>query len=323
MPHIRLHRRPAALALALVLSLVALGAREANARSRVRTYERRGRWSYVFQAGANTHLQYFAGIAQLALLRNYAREHWGLVQFAFFSNRGKRALSLLQFAGWNAMREGYFLVQAGGLNQFRQLISAVQIGGLNEARFFAGALQAGVVNDVGDIGAIAQVAAVNLIDDDAYMGLQVGGLNFVQGSSSELWTLAQVGLANVFDKGAELYALLQLGLYNSGDDDISVILAQIGVVNRMTEGTFRGLLQIGAAMNVGENITGVAVAPYNYVGDRLYGAQIGVVNLAREVNGTQIGLFNYARTLHGVQLGLINISRHGGLPFCVIGNIGF
>ena len=37
----------------------------------------------------------------------------------------------------------------------------------------------------------------------------------------------------------------------------------------------------------------------------------------------QLGLFNATRRLQGVQLGLVNFSRHGGLPFMVLANVGW
>ena len=51
---------------------------------------------------------------------------------------------------------------------------------------------------------------------------------------------------------------------------------------------------------------------YNYVGGKLNGAQLGIVNqYGKEVNGADLGLVNYSRAaaseLNGAQLGLVNL----------------
>lgn len=38
----------------------------------------------------------------------------------------------------------------------------------------------------------------------------------------------------------------------------------------------------------------------------IYGGQIGVLNIAKNVGGLQIGLYNRAETVTGVQIGVIN-----------------
>jgi hypothetical protein len=54
---------------------------------------------------------------------------------------------------------------------------------------------------------------------------------------------------------------------------------------------------------------------FNYVGDRMNGAQIAAANVAGGVNGAQLGVLNVATgTAHGAQLGLVNLARESDAP---------
>lgn len=55
----------------------------------------------------------------------------------------------------------------------------------------------------------------------------------------------------------------------------------------------------------------------------IYGAQVGLYNVANTVYGFQIGLINITESLYGVQIGLANFNRKGLFSFAPILNIGF
>ena len=75
-------------------------------------------------------------------------------------------------------------------------------------------------------------------------------------------------------------------------------------------------LDIGVIDNTRKDFTGLAVGGLNCVGDRLYGAQVGLANWngngdtswERRSVGAQVGILNYADTFCGLQDGIINIS---------------
>jgi hypothetical protein len=99
-------------------------------------------------------------------------------------------------------------------------------------------------------------------------------------------------------------------------------LGQVGLYNAV-EHKFWGPLQVGG-LNFAELFSGLAqVGGLNYIGDEIYGGQLGLANMARSIVGVQIGLFNYARKLRGLQIGVLNMSRDGGLPIMVLVNAGF
>ena len=75
-------------------------------------------------------------------------------------------------------------------------------------------------------------------------------------------------------------------------------------------------LDIGVIDNTRKDFTGLAIGGINCVGDRLYGAQAGLVNWndngetawERRSVGAQVGILNYADTFCGLQDGFVNIS---------------
>ena len=88
----------------------------------------------------------------------------------------------------------------------------------------------------------------------------------------------------------------------------------IGVVD-ITRQDFTGL-DIGVVDITRKDFTGLAVGGINCVCDRLYGAQVGLVNWngngetawERRSVGAQVGILNYADTFCGLQDGIVNIS---------------
>ena len=75
-------------------------------------------------------------------------------------------------------------------------------------------------------------------------------------------------------------------------------------------------LDIGVANRTEGDFTGLALGGANIVGDRIYGAQLGLVNwngnsdraMERRTIGAQIGLLNYSDSYCGLQDGFANIS---------------
>lgn len=71
-------------------------------------------------------------------------------------------------------------------------------------------------------------------------------------------------------------------------------------------------------------VTGAQLGTVNFHSGLALGAQLGLVNYAKEVTGLQWGFVNYAERLNkGLQLGLINIAKNGFLPVFVIVNFNF
>ncbi|MCK5800000.1 MAG: hypothetical protein KAI47_22575 [Deltaproteobacteria bacterium] len=244
---------------------------------------------WVFQGGWNTRARFFYGIGQFALHANQARSFIGGVQLGLYGSYAK------EFAG---------LFQIGPLNDAKVFMGLAQIGGWNvHRRKFAGLGQLGLFNE----------SSGNLI-----AAFQIGGYNRVHGT---FYGALQIGVVNHTGK-REVLGPVQVGLLNWATHDLTSALGQFGVGN-VVDHTFQGPFQVGV-YNTAEIFYGAAqIGGFNYIGDEILGAQIGIANLARSVSGVQIGLFNYARKLQGLQIGLVNISRHGGLPFMLIANAGF
>ncbi|MBQ6338172.1 MAG: hypothetical protein IJI36_03415 [Kiritimatiellae bacterium] len=75
-------------------------------------------------------------------------------------------------------------------------------------------------------------------------------------------------------------------------------------------------LDIGVIDNSRKDFTGLVLGGLNFVGERLYGAQVGLANWngngdttwERRSVGAQVGILNYADTFCGLQSGFLNIS---------------
>lgn len=113
-----------------------------------------------------------------------------------------------------------------------------------------------------------------------------------------------------YTKG-KTYSPLQLaGLTNINLGETYIFGAQValGLNSNSGKGAVGGL-QIAALGNI---------APLS----KVYGAQVGLYNLAESVYGFQIGLINRTKSLHGLQIGLINLNASGPLKFFPVLNIG-
>lgn len=117
------------------------------------------------------------------------------------------------------------------------------------------------------------------------------------------------GLFNI--TGGNLVGLQGAGLFNFTLKDIKGVQAS-GLFN-IAGGTVKGA-QLAAIFNYAGSYKGVQASLLNIAGSKKPesgGAQIGLVNIARDVSGAQIGLVNFANNVDGVPLGLISIITNG------------
>lgn len=146
-------------------------------------------------------------------------------------------------------------------------------------------------------------------------GIQLAGmLNYVRNNSEGIQLTGGVNFNNGYMHGFQLAGLANMagkqafgvqiaGLYNVALRGMTG--SQLSVLFNYTYGQLSGL-QLGlinrAVMMNGKN----SLRPSN---DR--GFQLGLINIASEMDGTQIGLINFAGKSHGVQIGLINFFKPG------------
>jgi hypothetical protein len=138
-----------------------------------------------------------------------------------------------------------------------------------------------------DVGLLGTMTEQNL------GGIQVaGGINYNKGMSTVIG-LQAAGLSNI----------------NVNKAWILGVQATAGINSNQAESTIIGL-SIGALANL---------SPYT----KVFGAQVGLYNKAREVYGFQIGLINSTESLHGLQIGLVNFHTRGLFSISPIINFGF
>ena len=119
------------------------------------------------------------------------------------------------------------------------------------------------------------------------------------------------------------------GVFNLTEGDTTIVgvqLAGLANVNTNKLWVYGVQAALGVNYNEGEaHMTGVQLAPLANLSSHttVYGAQIGLYNVAREVYGFQIGLVNRTQTLHGIQIGLVNFHHTGLFYVSPILNVGF
>lgn len=79
-------------------------------------------------------------------------------------------------------------------------------------------------------------------------------------------------------------------------------------------------VQSGVVNHVRGHAYGARFAFVNLSDTYTEGAELGLVNYARQVHGLQLGIVNVADELHGVQIGLANLAKNGFLPFFPVVN---
>jgi hypothetical protein len=122
-------------------------------------------------------------------------------------------------------------------------------------------------------------------------------------------------------RDGDILGVSQIGLFNVVDYDIYAFIGMIGAINGV-DNKFWGPFMIGGYNYANKFAGGAQLGLVNHVYDEISLMQAGAVNLANKIEGVQIGVFNHAGRLRGIQIGLINMTRKGGLPFMVLGNMG-
>ncbi len=100
--------------------------------------------------------------------------------------------------------------------------------------------------------------------------------------------------------GVQLAAVLNLNDGNGG-------FFQYSSVANVTGGDFRGLQLSGLVNFTNGRAAGFQVG-MNNLASEMEGVQIGALNIARHMNGLQLGVINRSRRLEGIPIGLINSS---------------
>jgi hypothetical protein len=125
---------------------------------------------------------------------------------------------------------------------------------------------------------------------DSLTGVQfAGGSNFIDGHVKGFQV---AGGANIASKDVD-------GVQVAGGTNIA-----LGKMNRM---------QVSAGLNYARQVSGVQIASgANVCIDTMLGAQVAIVNIAKNVTGVQVGLVNFAHSYSdGVPVGLISIVIKG------------
>src|SRR5690606_19568592 len=124
-------------------------------------------------------------------------------------------------------------------------------------------------------------SAIGNITNNHFGGIGVSGVfNYNRGTATVLG-LQATGAANININKTNDLGLQVAGLFNSNRAESSVVGFQIAPIANLSTHT------------------------------KVYGAQVGLYNDAREVFGFQIGLINKVDTLHGLQIGLLNFNKRG------------
>lgn len=163
------------------------------------------------------------------------------------------------------------------------------------------------VSIVGEDTTGAQVAAFGTITGRDMKYAQVSGLaNFAGGNSTGIQA---AGLFNI--TGANATGLQGAGIFNFSLKD-SKGMQGAGIFN-ISGNNVTGL-QLAGIFNYAGSFHGCQASVVNIAGRKQPasgGAQIGLVNIARDITGVQIGLVNIANNMNGVPLGLISIVTNG------------
>jgi hypothetical protein len=142
---------------------------------------------------------------------------------------------------------------------------------------------------------------VNLVLNNVYGWQATGGVNVAKGA---LHGFQLAGISNTVYRWT--FGLQLAGLYNVSRQSMDGV--QVASLFNITEG---GLF--GVQMSI-FNRAGFMNGINSFDNDDPTGVQLGLVNMARNMDGYQFGLINIAGPMKGTQIGLININRHGKDP---------
>lgn len=165
---------------------------------------------------------------------------------------------------------------------------------------------AGAFNMVGGNTRGLQLAGGLNINFGKMDGLQLaGGCNFLFDS---LTGVQFAGGSNFIDGHVKGFQLA--GGANIASKDLDGM--QIAGGTNLTFGSMNRL-QLSAGLNYATQVSGVQIAAgVNVCADTMIGAQVAVLNIAKDAKGVQFGIVNFARSFEeGVPLGLISIVVHG------------
>lgn len=119
------------------------------------------------------------------------------------------------------------------------------------------------------------------------------------------------------------------GIFNLTSGTTNILGLQLAGITNINKNKVTGVgFQIAGLANINTAASsfsglqaslGVNYSPFSTI----YGAQVGIYNVANVVYGFQIGLVNITESLYGVQIGLANFNRKGLFSFTPILNIGF
>ncbi|MDP2673269.1 MAG: hypothetical protein Q8O84_05650 [Nanoarchaeota archaeon] len=118
------------------------------------------------------------------------------------------------------------------------------------------------------------------------------------------------GLAPFYNKKSGTWGGINVGVYNEFQENSKFYGLSIGVIqspNKKEDGSFVKHNFYGAQIglvNAAENLNGAQIGFIN-------GAQMGFVNMTENLNGAQIGLVNAAENLNGMQIGGGNLNQKG------------
>lgn len=220
------------------------------------------------------------------------------LESGFYYNR----FSLNIFGGISA---GNHHLEIGGISNINTTSSTgIQIAGLanvigSQAYFnLTDAEELSIVKEgfSNDLKGIQLSGLLNFVRNNVE-GIQLtGGFNFNNGY---VHGFQLAGISNA--AGKQLFGVQLAGLYNIAIRGVTG--AQASLLFNYTYGALSGL-QL-SLVNRAVRMDGKNSSPPGP--DR--SLQLGIVNIAREMNGTQVGLINIGREVHGTQIGLINFFK--------------
>lgn len=234
--------------------------------------------------------------------------------------------SLLPGVSTNGLESGQFFNKISfnlttGFSAGNQLFEIGSIANIH-TRYSTGIQLAGLANVVGS-NSYLNMDRNRLVDKDfvkGFSGIQFSGiLNF---SRSEVTGFQFTGGFNTNLKNA--HALQIAGIGNSVG--IGAYGFQIAGIYNFTRTQLLGA-QVSLLYNyAGNEFSGIQLGTINKTklirsfrsvkksSQDEYGIQIGILNIAKEMDGLQIGLINYTKSFRGIQIGIVNFHKRGPYP---------
>lgn len=265
---------------------------------------------YFLQIGLRPKALSFAGLLQLGLLEDHAQAFHGLAQVAGWEAGADRFAGVAQFG-------------LAGATSEKEIYAAAQVSlGTSRARGIYAVAQASLYRNIASEAFVGGVQWSLLRNDvDSFAGVLQASL---RNRARRVITLAQVGVHNKIDRELDedvkarpssektyFIGALQLGVYNKMKNGRFVALAQVGGGNVIDGDFFAGGVQLGLVNFVNDNFYGLAqVGAASFTNEGFYGlAQVGVIAAGREFNGlAQAGVVNITKKDWSglVQVGAMN-----------------